>query len=741
MTLAIYLLGQFKLQHLDVPIDLPSRPAQSLLAYLVLNADISHRREKLAGLTWPDSDETNARNYLRQALWRIRKGIEGAGLEWEQYFKIDRINVCFNTDSDYWLDTECLLKTVGAPSLDELLESVVVYQGELLPGFYDDWIGVERDRINATFHHKMSMLMDELLKLHAWDRVLEWGEQWIRLGNSPEPAYRAIMEAYAGLGQPSMVMSVYERCCEALDRELGLEPSYETRAVLEHLEGPGRVENLKPGIEIAGTSPIPLEDEISGSSEPPAFVAREAELTQLHGHLDSVLSKKGKVVFVIGDAGSGKTALLQEFTRRALDQYPTLIVANGNCNAQTGMGDPYLPLREILGMLTGDVEARLKAGVISRDHAQRLWSILPETTRIMVECGQGLVDTFVAGTSLLQRAHRCVPDERVLLSRLQDLVGDSQSKLPDPVPMQNALFEQYTRIIQTLSQNVPLLLVLDDLQWADSGSIGLLFHLGRQLHGCPILIVGAFRREEVAAGRGGERHPLESVVHEFQRESGATPINLGEADQKAFVDEFLDIEPNELDAPFREMLHRQTHGHPLFTVELLRGMQDRGNLVRNKKGCWIASSNLDWETMPARVEAVIAERTARLDPQLQVILQVAGVEGEVFTAEVISRILAIEERTILSLLSNELDRKHRLISPVSIRRFGDRFLSQYRFRHILFQRYLYSSLDEIERVHLHEQIGTYLELFHDPHGELLFDALELARHFEASGNSGKAIDY
>jgi predicted ATPase/DNA-binding SARP family transcriptional activator len=741
MTLKIRLLGQFKLEHLDVPLELPSRPAQSLFAYLVLNPDISHRREKLAGLIWPDSDETNARNYLRQALWRIRKSLEGSEIEWEQYLKIDRINVSFDSSSDHWLDASLLLRQAETPAHDELIEAAAAYQGELLPGFYDEWIGIERDRLNAAYHQKMNLLLQELRTSRAWDQVLEWGEQWIRFGNSPEPAFRAVMEAYAELGQTSMIRTVYERCCEALERELGLEPSAATRSLLERLEGSTRDVERKPDVAVPSWSPMLLEEAIPDPAESPAFVAREAELAQLGLHLQSALQRDGRVVFVMGDAGSGKTALLKEFTHRALEEYPALIVASGNCNAQTGMGDPYLPLREILGMLTGDVEARSKAGGITRDHALRLWNILPETARIMVECGQGLIDTFVSGTSLLQRTRASMPDETGWQAELQNLVAFDKSRLPDPVPVQNALFEQYTRVLQTLSRHVPLMLVLDDLQWADTGTIGLLFHISRQLAGCPILIVGAYRREEVAAGRRGERHPLEAVIHEIQREYGAISVDLSDADQRAFVDAILDSEPNRLDPPFREMLYRQTHGHPLFTVELLRGMQERGDLKRDDQGCWFAASNLDWETMPARVEAVVAERIARLDPQLQAILQTASVEGEVFTAEVISRILGVEEGKMLSLLSNELDRKHRLISAESIQRVNGHFLSRYRFRHILFQKYMYSSLDEIEKTHLHERVGANLESLYESGEELLPDALQLARQFEQAGDIKKTIRY
>ena len=89
------------------------------------------------------------------------------------------------------------------------------------------------------------------------------------------------------------------------------------------------------------------------------FVARQAQLGQLHTFLDQALVKHGQVAFVVGEAGSGKTALVTEFARRAQDAHKDVVLAIGNCNAQTGIGDPYLPFREILAQLIGDVEAKL----------------------------------------------------------------------------------------------------------------------------------------------------------------------------------------------------------------------------------------------------------------------------------------------------------------------------------------------------------------------------------------------
>ncbi|HSR35376.1 MAG TPA: hypothetical protein VLY63_32805, partial [Anaerolineae bacterium] len=307
---------------------------------------------------------------------------------------------------------------------------------------------------------------------------------------------------------------------------------------------------------------------------------------------------------------------------------------------------------------------------------------------------------------------------------------------------QSDLFEQYTRVLQALAQRGPLLLAVDDLQWADLGSISLLFHLGRHLAGSRILVVGAYRSEEVAIGREGERHPLEPVVNEFQRVFGQMTVNLGRAESREFVDALLDSEPNRLGLLFREMLYQQTHGHPLFTVELLRGMQERGDLVRDAEDRWVEGPALDWGTLPARVDAAIAERIGRLAEPLRAALRVASVEGDVFTAEVVAQVVGTDRREVVQRLSSELDRRHHLVRAQAIERLGSQRLSRYRFRHSLFQRYLYENLDEVERAYLHEDVGTVLEgVYGDRVGGGAIIAPELARHFEEARITEKAIHY
>jgi DNA-binding SARP family transcriptional activator/tetratricopeptide (TPR) repeat protein len=744
MSFKIYLLGQFKLQANHLPIELPSRPAQSLLAYLVLNAGVTHRREKLANLLWPETTETNARRYLRQALWRIRKSLQGGSLTCEDYLQISDISLTFNDQSDYWLDADLLLETTKAQPLEELTERICLYRGELLPGFYDEWIVLERERLQAAYHQKMNLLLESLIQTAQWDEAIKWSEHWIRLGYSPEPAFRAKMKAHAGLGDQTMASATYQRCTEALNRELGLEPSPETQRLYGQIlrgELEGFVPPPSPPEDLPKQLPSFLDEGVQQQIEKTIFVARERELSQLDGFLDLTLAGQGRVVFVTGEAGSGKTALIQESNRRAQEMHPDLIVASGDCNAYTGIGDPYLPLREILGLLSGDVEARWAAGAMTREHARRLWNALPLTAQALLENGPDLIDTFIPGSALVERASLYALGGADWSSRLDEHSARLPPSQVAPDPQQSDLFEQYTRVLQSLARSAPLVLVVDDLQWADLGSISLLFHLGRHLASSRILILGAYRPEEVALGRDGERHPLEPLVSEFQRLFGDVVVDVDQAESRVFMEALLDSEPNQLGAGFRQMLFEQTRGQPLFTIELLRGMQERGDLVQDQEGLWRAGPALDWETLPARVEAVVAERINRLAQPLQAALRVASVEGETFTAEVVARVQRTDEREILGYFSQELDRRHRLIRAQSILRMDGQLLSSYRFQHILYQRYLYSNLDEVERVHLHERVGTVLEELYKSQEEITAVAPQLALHFQKARVADKAIEY
>jgi predicted ATPase len=480
------------------------------------------------------------------------------------------------------------------------------------------------------------------------------------------------------------------------------------------------------------------------------FVAREQELFQLQTFLAAGLAGQGQVVFVTGEAGAGKTALVTEFTRRAEDAHADLLVALGSCNAQTGIGDPYLPFREVLGFLTGDVEAGLAQGGITQENAGRLRDFLRLSGQALVDLGPDLIEIFVPGVALATRAGAFVAGsvgwldrldelmERKALRRVQDLAAGAGSSGPD----QSRIFEQYTQVLQALAAQQPLLLVLDDLHWADTSSISLLFHLGRRMGKSRILIVGTFRPEDVALGRAGGRHPLEDVLSEFKRDYGDIRVDLGHAaraEGRQFVDALLDTEPNRLREAFRQALFRHTEGQPLFTVELLRDMRERGDLLQDSEGRWVEAPTVAWDTMPARAEGVIERRIGRLEEALREALTVASVEGEDFTAQVVARVQEIRERQLLHELSQVLEKRHRLVREQGEVEVGRQHLSRYRFAHTLFQQYVYNELSAGERRLLHAEIAEVLEaLYGDQADEI---AVRLAYHFTQGEAWEKACYY
>ena len=388
--------------------------------------------------------------------------------------------------------------------------------------------------------------------------------------------------------------------------------------------------------------------------------------------------------------------------------------------------------------LCGDIETRWAGGEISGPQARRLWANLPKAVEAIVNDGPDLIDRFVSGAGLLARARIGAPSTAGQLVAFLECGGSPASGSINL--KQTDLFEQFTRVLQTLSRGQPLILVLDDLQWADPGSISLLFHLGRRLAGSQLLLVGAYRPEEIAQGWAGEeRHPLENVVHEFQRDLGQIHIDLAESGGREFVEAFLATEPNHLDPGFLDDLYRHTGGHPLFTIELLRSLQERGGLVQDQEGYWIGGPSLDLETMPPRVEAVIAERLRRLPKEWQSLLAAASVEGEMFTAEALAQVQDAGQELVIELLSGPLSRKHKLVEAQEISWQNGQRLSQYRFVHILFQIYLYSKLDPVERGNYHYRTGIALETLYGEQAEGL--AAALARHFEEAGKTVKAVEY
>jgi ABC-type oligopeptide transport system substrate-binding subunit/DNA-binding SARP family transcriptional activator len=735
-TFRLRLLGPAQIERDGEPVSgFRSRKALALLGYLAVQ-DKPFPREHLADLFWEAKPESRGRANLSWILNHILAQLPDC-------LQADRHTVRFQRTARYWLDLDAFTELETRGDVDSLAAAVALYRGAFLEGLYLDgcaefeiWLVGERERWRQRVVVALGKLVTHHSQRGEHKQGLDFARRLLALEPWREESHRQVMWLLALSGQRSATMVQYQTCRRILAEEMGVEPMEETTRLYEL---------ARDGI-LTSTAPPPSFDDGDEPAERPVFVARQRELAQLDRFLDAALIGRGRVAFVTGDAGRGKTALVQEFARHAQEVHPDLVVADANGNAYTGASDPYLLFRQLLRQLTGDVEARWSVGAMPAEQARRLWRQVPLAAQALVTVGPDLINTFVPGASLLRRvvaAKRTTPGGMDWLGQLDQIANRETPVAGDPGFRQNGLFEQVVRVVETLARHHPLLIVLDDLQWADDGSANLLFHLGRRIEGRRVLIVGAYRPTEVAMGRGGKRHPIAPVINELKRRFGDVEVDLEQAEGRPFVDALLDVDSNRLGRVFREALCRQTGGHPLFTVELLRGMQERGDLIRDEESRWIEGPTLDWEILPARVEAVIAERFDRLSAPLRRILQVACVEGEAFTAEVVARLQGVEKREMVERLSEELGREHRLVRALGLQQLGMERLSRYQFRHILFQKHLYNSLDPVERAHLHEDVGTALEALYEEtaRDEIAVVAGQLAYHFQQAGIAGKAVDY
>ncbi|MFL7808279.1 MAG: BTAD domain-containing putative transcriptional regulator, partial [Anaerolineae bacterium] len=756
--LAIHLFGPPRVELDGEEVHIPRRKALALLAYMAATAR-THSRDALAALLWPEYDQSSARAELRRMLSSLNQTVG------HERLIVDRETAALDMDAGLWVDVQSFEQALAAcaehdppPSapcpecVNRLSDAVALYEGDLLAGFsladsepFDDWQRLESQRLRARLASALERLAQGYASQGQHQEALPYAQRWLSLDPLDEAAHRALMDLYAQAGQRAAALRQYRQCVRTLDRELGIEPSPETTALYRQIR---EAREPAPVVEpvIAPRDHVPAFLDAESSAVPqPVFVGRERELARLETFLDAALSGQGGIAFVTGEAGEGKTALLRAFARRATAIHPDLLVAWGACDALVGTGVPYLPFRESLEMLTGDVERAWASGAITREQARQLWRTAPLALGLVADRGAALLDALLPAGALLSRAQILLRDDAEALARLRAhaaAVGTAANLV------QADLFAQLADLMRELSIRHPLVLLLDDLQWADSASTELLFHLSSRLAGSRVLILAAYRPSDLrtAAARPGTaasaHHPLHDVVLELQRRYGDRSVQLEgatEDEQRSWIDTLLDSEPNQLDAAFRDALFERTGARPLFTVELLHAMQDRGDLAKDSQGRWIQSEEVRWDQLPARVEAVIEERLARLDPTLREALALASVEGEAFTAQVVAAVQGNNERTVLRALSQDLGARHHLLQDLGETQVHGRFLSRYRFTHALFQQYLYQRLSTGERRLLHGEVAEALEAAHAGHTDQM--AAQLGRHYAEAGIVDKAVAY
>ena len=728
----------------DAPLKIPKK-LLALLAYIAIEEQMV-QRSKLILLFWSDVSDESARRSLRTGLSELKKFLG-------EYLEVTRQEVSLDWEKSILVDALELQESLGNKPIDlkRLQVAITLYRGDFLADVelkdsleFDDWRLNQQEHFQQLAFQAFNKLIENSAQNKDFDSALKYGQQMLSLDKWREESHYQLIYLYGLQGNRSAALQQYEKCKQLLAEVLDAEPSEEIEDLIEQIRsGELRQDKSSQGklTSSAKTSNLPKDLTppafLTEEKEPvkqTLFVGRKKELKHLQETLEKVYKGQGQVRLILGSAGQGKSHLLQKFANEALADNPELLVLTGYCNQQVGVGDPYLPFRHILLLLLGDVEARWRGGLISTAHAKRLWEAMGETVPQVAKHAPDLISSFLTGMPLIERLVVAGLDKEIWF---EDVVQLANEKLLGTIE-QVRIISLYISALQAIAKVRPILLILEDMHWVDASSAALFNNLSRHITENPILLIGSYRSGEVLAK---EAHPIQEISRELQRLYGDVTINLEEQREEAereYVNAYLDSEPNELDDSFREVFFKHTQGHALFTAELLSALKEKGDLYK-KDGKWFAKDNIDWQRLPAKVEGVIEVRIGRLPNEQRELLSVASIQGEAFIGEAVAQVQKQNERDVIRALSNEIEKRHQLVQSERMERLGQQRLSYYRFRHNLFQQYVYSNLTENERTYLHEDIALALEAMY---GEKAKDiAPQLAWHFEQADNIEKTFEY
>jgi eukaryotic-like serine/threonine-protein kinase len=408
------------------------------------------------------------------------------------------------------------------------------------------------------------------------------------------------------------------------------------------------------------------------------FVGREAELKELRGAADEALAERGRLVMIAGEPGIGKTRTAEELATYA--QVRGANVHWGRCHEDEG-APAYWPWMQVI-----------RSYVREADPVALAW-----------EMGSGAADIA-----------RVVPE---VAERVGEITAPAE---PEDESARFRLFDSISGFLASASTSRPLVIVLDDLHWADEPSLLLLQFLARGLGESRLLLIGTYRDVEL-----GRHHPLSRVLGELSGAGGASRValhGLSEQDVGRYIEMTAGAEP----APeLVRVVHEQTEGNPFFLAEVVRLLAAEGTLEAGTASL----------TIPQGVRDVVGRRLDRLSEEANEALSVAAAIGRDFDAEVLTRVAKSDRETLDAALSG----------AVSAQLLAETSAGRYRFSHALVRETLYEELSAAQRPALHRRIAESLEEQYSSDPARMKRRLnQVAHHFlegAAGGDAEKAVDY
>ncbi|MBI3798262.1 MAG: AAA family ATPase, partial [Deltaproteobacteria bacterium] len=430
------------------------------------------------------------------------------------------------------------------------------------------------------------------------------------------------------------------------------------------------------------------------------LVGREAELAQLHSLFAKALQGERQIVFVVGEAGIGKTTVVDAFVARAAAEQD-IWLGQGQCIEQFGAGEAYLPVLAAFGQLGRETRGQRLVEMLSQ-HAPTWLMQLPALLN-------------PADLDTLQRKTQGATRERML--------------------------REMAEALEALTANQLLVLTLEDLHWSDPSTLELLSFLARRRQPARLLVLGTYRPVEVLANG----HPLRAVTQELQLHRHCEELPLRLLTDNHIV-EYLTarfIAPSSANAGEKQgeglspvnlrklarLIHRRTEGNPLFMVTIVEDLLVRGTL--DKQAIEVSA--------PTTIQQLIERQFDHLTPAEQQILEVASVAGAEFSAAAVAA--GIESDTAeIETHCADLARREQFLRRSRGETWPDGTLATcYRFHHALYQEVVYERVAVSRRSVLHHRIGERLEVAYQERVSEV--AAELAVHFERGQDYQRAVQY
>ncbi len=530
------------------------------------------------------------------------------------------------------------------------------------------------------------------------------------------------------------------------------------------------------------------------------LVGREKELHRLLGFLDQAEANRGGTVFITGEAGIGKTRLLNELKQIAHSK--NFQVLSGNCTFESltpysaylealrSGGLDYLfaeetPRVEAIYLITYDgllinetvrQETRLDPDVFSSmlftvsnfineslsmllgsDKEGTLNSLGYENYRILIESGKyaNLV-VIISG----KETEFLINDMRELFKKINESYGtilvswDGDEKKvegiekvlvtlinsgkydgiyyekDDPKTRRDLLLKNISMGLSRSTKTAPLLLCIEDLQWADPSSLALMHYIARNTKSSSVLTIGTFRPEEITAVEGSS-HPLAETLQLMDREDLYKELSLQRLPKES-ISEFLSSQlgKNEFNDEFKDRIYRETDGNPLFIIQLIKYLVEEEVVVKDEEdNTWKLDRELEEINIPTKIYNVIARRLDKLEKGDRKVLDFASIIGPTFTSKVLSHSLGIERLPLLEQLRG-LEKTHKLIYS---------FDGNFKFDHDKVKEVLYNEIPPELRMEYHSIIGNTIENLNQDNLDTVVG--ELAFHYYRSKDKGKALQY